>query len=143
MVRPTVRASRTYSRTMYHQFVTLSICRRSLTQRCSSRECRAVPGCGLCLLGNLLDHPKEEVGGRLFDPEPFQLGGDLPAVVGGVIDNVAQQRPRRQGRRAAALAQRQHGVEPLRRGRLTQILEAAVGTLPRGGASTGVPFITG
>jgi hypothetical protein len=23
----------------------------------------------------------------LFDPEPFQLGGDLTAVVGGVIDN--------------------------------------------------------
>jgi hypothetical protein len=30
----------------------------------------------LCLLGNLLDHPKEEVGDRLFDPEPFQLGGE-------------------------------------------------------------------
>jgi hypothetical protein len=30
----------------------------------------------------------------LFDPEPFQIGGDLTAVVGGVIDNVAQHRPR-------------------------------------------------
>ena len=37
-----------------------------------------------CLLGNLLDHPEVEVGGRLFDPEPFQLGGDLTAVVGGL-----------------------------------------------------------
>ena len=50
---------------------------------------RSAKGCGLCLLRNLLDHPEEEVGGRLVDPEPFQLGGDLTAVVGGVIDNVA------------------------------------------------------
>jgi hypothetical protein len=46
-------------------------------------------GCGLCLLGNLLDHPKEKVGVRLFDLEPFQLGGDLTTVVRGVIDDVA------------------------------------------------------
>jgi hypothetical protein len=51
----------------------------------------AVSSCayGLFLLGDLLDHPKEEVGVRLFDPEPFQLGGDLTTVVAGVIDNVA------------------------------------------------------
>src|SRR5579859_4987574 len=84
---------------------------------------------GLCLLGNLLDHPPEEVGDLLFDPEPFQLGGDLAAVVGGVNDNVAQDRPPRQSESAADRAQRQHGVEPIRRERGTQILEAAVGTL--------------
>ena len=61
----------------------------------------------LCLLGNLLDRPKEEVGVRLFDPEPFELGGDLAAVVGGVVDNVAQQRPR-QASRTLVLAQRSY-----------------------------------
>src|SRR5580692_3741254 len=43
---------------------------------------------GLSFLGNLLDHPPEEVRDRLFDPEPFELGGCLTAVVAGVIDNV-------------------------------------------------------
>src|SRR5262245_62485174 len=70
---------------------------------------RAVHGCGLCLLGDLLDHPKEEVGGRLFDPEPFELGGDLTAVVGRVTDNVAQNRTPRQGGSAADRAERPHG----------------------------------
>src|SRR6476646_861676 len=46
---------------------------------------------GLCLLGDLLDHPPEEVRVRLFDPEPFELGGDLTAVVGRVIDNTTKQ----------------------------------------------------
>src|SRR5437764_13292407 len=58
--------------------------------------CRGGRGCGLCLLGDLLDHPPEEVRDLLFDPEPFELGGDLTAVVGRVIDNVAQDRPPRQ-----------------------------------------------
>src|SRR5260370_17377508 len=62
-------------------------------------ECRAVHGCGLCLLGNLLDHPKEEVGDRLFDPEPFQLGADLTAAVGGAMANVPQHPPPRPGLR--------------------------------------------
>jgi hypothetical protein len=44
---------------------------------------------GLCLLGYLLDHPPEKVRDWLFDPEPFELGGDLAAVVSRVIDNVA------------------------------------------------------
>src|SRR5262249_33704729 len=92
-----------------------------------------VPCCGLCLLGNLLDHPKEEIGDRLLDPEPFQLGGNLATVVGGVIDNMAERRPRRQGCRAAAPTPRQHGVEPLWRERGTQLLEAAVGTLQQPG----------
>ena len=42
------------------------------------------------LLGDLLDHPPEEVRVWLFDPEPFELRGDLTAVVGAVINNVAQ-----------------------------------------------------
>jgi hypothetical protein len=58
---------------------------------------RGVQGCGLCLLEDLLDHPPEEVRDLLFDPEPFELGDDLTAVVGREIDNVAQYRPRRQG----------------------------------------------
>jgi hypothetical protein len=37
----------------------------------------------------------------LFDPELFELGGDLTAVVGRVIDNVAQYRPPRQRESAA------------------------------------------
>ena len=51
----------------------------------SKGDARVVHGCSLCLLGNLLDRPKEEGGGRLVDPEPFELGGDLTAVVGRVI----------------------------------------------------------
>src|SRR5262249_4194161 len=84
--------------------------------------CTPVSSCawGLCLLRNLLDRPKEEVGARLFDPEPFQLGSDLTAVIGRVIDNVAQHRPSRQAEGAADRAQRQHGVEPLRGERGTQ-----------------------
>jgi hypothetical protein len=77
--------------------------------------------------------PKEEVGVRWFDPEPFQLGGDLTAVVGGVVDNVAQDRPPRQGESAADRAKHQHCVKPLRREGETQFLEAAIGTLQQPG----------
>src|SRR5262245_31995242 len=83
---------------------------------------RAGTDCGSCLLGNLLDHPEEEVGNRLFDPEPFELGGDLAAVAGRVTDNVAPHRPPRQGESAADRAQRQQDVEPLRRERGARLL---------------------
>src|SRR5580700_8690780 len=94
-------------------------CRTTITRRSTPGR----PPCRSLLLRNLLDHPPEEVRDRLFDPESFELGGDLTAVIGRVIDNVAQYRPRRQGERAADRAQRQHGVEPLRRERGTQSLE--------------------
>jgi hypothetical protein len=55
----------------------------------------------LHLLGNLLDHPKEEVSVQLFDLKPFELGGDLTAVIGRVIGNVPQYRPPRQCESAA------------------------------------------
>jgi hypothetical protein len=46
---------------------------RNSDRRESGGECRARHGRSLCLLGNLLDQSKEEVGHRLFDPERFQL----------------------------------------------------------------------
>ena len=54
------------------------------------------------LLRDLLEDPVHQVGLRLLDPEPLELGRDLPPVVGGVIDDVAQYYPRGQGRRPAA-----------------------------------------
>jgi hypothetical protein len=56
---------------------------------------------GLRLLRDLFDHPPEEVCDRLLDPKSFELGRDLAAVVGRVIDNVAEYGPTRQGERAA------------------------------------------
>src|SRR5438874_9334525 len=94
---------------------------------------RAVLPCRSLLLRNLLDHPPEEVRDRLFDPEPFELGGYLTAVVGRVIDNVAQYRPPRQGESTADCAQREDGVEPFRCERGTQVLEALIGAFQQMG----------
>src|SRR6266852_7765136 len=85
--------------------------------------------CRSLLLRDLLHHPEEEIRRRLFDSEPLELGRHLPAVIGRMIDNVAQHRPRRQGRGSAAAAQRDDGVEPLRPQRRLKLLEATIGTL--------------
>lgn len=71
----------------------------------SQGECRAVHGCGLCLLGNLLDHPKEEVGERLFDPQSFQLGGDLTGTGSATYCSAVSLR---QASRTFVLAQRSY-----------------------------------
>src|SRR5262249_42912277 len=89
----------------------------------------SLSGCGLCLLGDLLEDPEEKVRERRLDAEPFELGGDLTAVVSRVVDNMAQYRPRRQGRRKAGRPQRHQGVQTLRGERGSKLLEAAVGTL--------------
>src|SRR5207237_6473700 len=81
------------------------------------------------LLRDLLLHPPEEIRRRLFDSEPLELGRHLPAVIGRMIDNVAQHRPRRQGGGSAAAAQREDGVEPLRRQRRLKLREATIGAL--------------
>src|SRR5437870_2974522 len=85
------------------------------------------------LLRNLLHDPEEEIRQRLFDPEPLELGRYLPAVIGRMIDNVAQHRPRRQRCGSAAPAHREDGVEPLRRQRRLKLLEATIGTLQQPG----------
>ncbi len=41
----------------------------------------------------MLERPVDEVGGELLDSQPLELGRDLPAVVGRVVDNVPQHDP--------------------------------------------------
>src|ERR1700732_5218131 len=90
---------------------------------------RAAHPCRSLLLRNLLNHPEDEIRSWLFDPEPLELGRYLPAMIGRMIDNVAQHRPRRQRRGSAAPAQREDGVEPLRSQRRLKLLEASIGAL--------------
>src|SRR5260370_20219136 len=90
---------------------------------------RATHPCRSLLLRNLLNHPEEEIRQWLFDPEPFELGRYLPAVIGRMIDSVAQHRPPRQREGSAASPHREDGVEPLRRQRRLKLLEASIGAL--------------
>src|SRR5271163_3016429 len=81
------------------------------------------------LLRNLFHHPEEEIRQRLFDPESLELGCHLSTVIGRMIDNVAQHRPRWQRRGSAAPAKREDGIEPLRRQCRLKLLEAPIGAL--------------
>src|SRR5262249_56844832 len=80
-------------------------------------------------LWNLLEDPVHEVGFRLLDPKPLELRRDLPPVVGGVIDDMAQHCPRGQGPRTAAPRIRDGRGEPLGRESRQQLVEPPIRTL--------------
>ena len=80
------------------------------------------PACSF-LLRRLLDRPQNEVGFRLLHAEPFQLGRDLSAVVGGVVHDVPQDRPGWERGRPSAPSQSRRRGEPLRGERGQQLVE--------------------
>ena len=76
----------------------------------------------------LLDRPQDEVGRRRIDAEPLELGGDLAAVVGRVVDDVAEDGPERQAQPPSLEgAVRPDGREPLGRERGEQAIEGVLG----------------
>ena len=87
---------------------------------------------------HLLHDPVDHVGHRRIDPQTFELGRDLPAMVGGVIDDVPQHRPGRKHDRATPAAEGPGRRQHLRRERGGDLFEDRVSTIEQASASSTV-----